>query len=131
MTQLPKELKKWNWGAFFLTWIWGIGTDSWNAVWAVIPFFGFFWSFVCGAKGNEWAWNAKTYRSAWHFNKLQQKWAFWGFIITLLTTLYFAFWMGLGIFCGISPDKCPIPKQYLESNHKTSSTHCSCRKKYN
>jgi len=22
---MPAEIRRWNWGAFFLTWIWGVG----------------------------------------------------------------------------------------------------------
>ena len=25
---VPNEVKKWNWGDFWLTWIWGIGNKS-------------------------------------------------------------------------------------------------------
>ncbi len=26
---VPKEVKEWNWGAFLLTWIWGVGNHVW------------------------------------------------------------------------------------------------------
>lgn len=113
---LPKELKKWNWGAFFLTWIWGIGTESWQALWAVIPVFGFFWAFVCGAKGNEWAWKAQDYQNIWHFNHIQRKWAFWSVIITLLVSTYYIVIFSVGFVCAAKPDKCPLPKSYIESH---------------
>ena len=41
---------------------------------SLIPIFGFFWSFVCGAKGYEWAQNAKTYASVESFNEVMESW---------------------------------------------------------
>lgn len=41
-TELPPELRKFNWGAFLLTWIWGIGHRVWISL--VIPLiFILFW----------------------------------------------------------------------------------------
>ena len=30
-TTVPLEIKGWSWGAFFLTWVWGIGNRVWLA----------------------------------------------------------------------------------------------------
>jgi len=73
---LPPELKKWNWGAFFLSWIWGIGNGVWIAFIAFI--LGIIWSIVLGIKGNEWAWQHKKWNSIEHFQKTQRTWAKWG-----------------------------------------------------
>ena len=35
--EIPPELDRWNWGAFFLNWIWGIGNSTWIALIALIP----------------------------------------------------------------------------------------------
>lgn len=57
----PKsEIVKFNWGAFFGTWIWGIFNRAPVTLWilplmitpAWLPFM-----FICGMKGNEWAYN--------------------------------------------------------------------------
>ena len=35
--EIPAELDRWNWGAFFLNWIWGIGNSTFIALLALIP----------------------------------------------------------------------------------------------
>ena len=39
MAALPPELTGWNWGAFFLTWIWGIGNSTFIALLAFFSFY--------------------------------------------------------------------------------------------
>src|SRR6516162_11951094 len=34
---IPAEIKRWNWGAFLLNWIWGIGNQTYIALLALIP----------------------------------------------------------------------------------------------
>ena len=87
---LPPELKAWNWGAFFLSWIWGIGNNTWIAFLSFIPIFGFIWAFFLGAKGNKWAWQNKKWQSPEHFQRVQKKWAFWGLIIFIIGVAVFA-----------------------------------------
>ncbi len=53
--EVPAEIKKWNWGAFFLSWIWGIGNQVWISLLGLIPIVNIVMIFVLGAKGNEWA----------------------------------------------------------------------------
>ena len=53
---IPAEIKRWNWGAFLLNWIWGIGNQTYIALLALVPGFGFIWMLVLGAKGSAWAW---------------------------------------------------------------------------
>jgi len=97
--------KRFNWGAFFFTWIWGIGNKVWITLWiipiwallnlflVVIQNLGLFSSVVLmllsifanllmlavqiwfGMKGNLWAWNKKKYKSVEHFHKIQRIWA--------------------------------------------------------
>jgi hypothetical protein len=82
--QIPPEIRGWNWGAFFLNWIWGIGNSVWIALLALIPWVGFVMAFVLGAKGSEWAWAAKKWDSVEHFKRTQRTWAIAGLIIFLL-----------------------------------------------
>lgn len=74
----PNNLKQWNWGAFWFSWIWGIANKSYMTFWVLIPFFGFIWMFVCGTKGNEWAWQNKNWNSVDEFNNVQKKWSIAG-----------------------------------------------------
>ena len=47
---LPPEIKGWNWGAFFLNWIWGIGNSTFIALLMFVPIVNFAMPFVLGAK---------------------------------------------------------------------------------
>jgi len=81
---VPKEIQRWNWGAFFLTWIWGIGNNVWIALLSFIPGVGFIMAIVLGIKGSEWAWKAKKYNSVEEFKNVQKKWSIWGLILFIL-----------------------------------------------
>lgn len=91
-SELPTEYRKFNWGAFLLSWIWGIGNKTYIAFFIfatsllnIIPFVGWVGSFAfaiyLGIKGNELAWKNNTWESIEQFNNVQQKWAMWGGII--------------------------------------------------
>ena len=88
LATLPPQLYGWNWGAFFLTWIWGIGNNTTIAFLTWIPVANFFMIFMLGAKGTEWAWQNKRWNSIEHFKKVQKLWAIWGFILFVLGMLF-------------------------------------------
>src|SRR5919106_461645 len=48
---VPPEIDRWNWGAFFWNWIWGLGNRVYVALWALVPLVGLIFIFVLGAKG--------------------------------------------------------------------------------
>lgn len=81
------KISKWNWGAFFLTWIWGLFNKSYWTLLTFIPYFGVLWSFVCGYKGNEWAWKNKEWESVEQFHIIQKKWGLYSsiFVVICLT----------------------------------------------
>jgi hypothetical protein len=87
LAALPPQLYGWNWGAFFLPWIWGIGNNTMIAFLTWIPLVNFVMIFMLGAKGNEWAWQNKRWKSIEHFKKVQKLWAIWGFILFVLGML--------------------------------------------
>lgn len=93
--ETPKNIKQWNWGAFWLSWIWGIGNKSFKTFYALIPYFGFIWMFVCGAKGNEWSWQNKQWSSIEDYNNTQRKWAIAGnglaILLIILVSILFVF----------------------------------------
>ncbi|MCX5990846.1 MAG: zinc ribbon domain-containing protein [Chloroflexi bacterium] len=78
LAQIPPEIKGWNWGAFFLGWIWGLGNSVWIALIEWVPYVGWVMAFVLGAKGSEWAWAAKKWDSVEDFKRTQRTWALWG-----------------------------------------------------
>jgi hypothetical protein len=75
---VPPELQGWNWGAFLLTWIWGIGNKVWLALLALIPIpiAGLAVAIVLGVKGNEWAWQSKKWDSIEQFRRTQRTWMY-------------------------------------------------------
>jgi hypothetical protein len=78
---VPAEIDRWNWGAFLLNWIWGIGNNTYIALLTFIPLFGIIWVFVLGAKGSAWAWRNGRWDSVEHFKRVQRRWAIAGAII--------------------------------------------------
>ncbi|SIS68694.1 cytochrome c oxidase assembly factor Coa1 family protein [Neptunomonas antarctica] len=78
---VPPELKGWNWGAFLLNWIWGIGNSTYIAFLMFVPLVNIVMFFMLGAKGNEWAWKNRTWRDIEHFKQTQRKWRNAGLIL--------------------------------------------------
>lgn len=89
---VPTEIRKWNWGAFAFNSFWGIGNKTYLPLLCFIPYFNFIWVFVCGAKGNEWAWKSGNYTpdDLEKFLTIQSTWNRGGiarFIISLILTI--------------------------------------------
>ena len=78
---VPPEIRGWNWGAFFLPWIWGIGNNAFVGLLALVPCVGFFARFLMGAKGSEWSWQKRKWNSLADFQNAQKTWAIVGAII--------------------------------------------------
>jgi len=75
---LPASAKKWNWGAFFMTWIWGLGNNTYIALLAIIPVVNLVMAFILGAKANQWAWKNKKWENAEQFTRVQELWTAFG-----------------------------------------------------
>jgi hypothetical protein len=75
---VPPEIRRWNWGAFLLNWIWGLGNDTYIALLMFLPGVNLVMMFVLGAKGSAWAWRNKMWRDVAHFRRVQRLWAIWG-----------------------------------------------------
>jgi len=93
--EVPDEIKEWNWGAFFLTWIWGIGNKVWVALagLAPIPFAGLAVGIVLGIKGNEWAWQCKKWDSIEQFRHRQRIWMYWGIAALIAPFVFILGWI--------------------------------------
>ena len=87
---VPQEIKRWNWGAFAFNIIWGFGNKSYLPLLCLIPVVNLIWMFVCGFKGNEWAWKNGDYDSTETFMKVQETWNRAGLIYFILTIIFFA-----------------------------------------
>ncbi|MFS2034678.1 cytochrome c oxidase assembly factor Coa1 family protein [Polaromonas sp. CT11-55] len=75
---VPADIDKWNWGAFLLNWIWGIGNNTFIALLMFVPFVNVVMIFILGAKGSSWAWRNKRWDSVDQFKAMQRRWAKWG-----------------------------------------------------
>lgn len=84
---IPPEIDNWNWGAFFLNWIWGIGNSAFIALLCLIPFVNIVMIFIVGANGNKWAWRNKRWDSIEHFKSVQKKWTQWGVGLFLVNSI--------------------------------------------
>jgi hypothetical protein len=82
--ELPPQGRGLNWGAFFLTWIWGIGNNTPIALISVIPFVGLVMAFVLLFNGNKWAWQNKKWPSVAQFHRTQKMWGGVGFLCMVL-----------------------------------------------
>lgn len=78
---IPQKLDRWNWGAFLLNWIWGIGNSTYIAFLMFVPFVNLIMMFVLGAKGSKWAWKNRVWADEDHFVRTQRNWARAGFAI--------------------------------------------------
>lgn len=79
--EIPADLDRWNWGAFLLNWIWGIGNSVFIALLMFVPLVNIVMIFVLGARGSRWAWRNRAWRDAEHFRRVQRKWAIAGIIV--------------------------------------------------
>src|ERR1700758_688209 len=75
---VPEEIKGWNWGAFLLTWLWGIFNATPLALLVFVPFVGWIMGIVLGGMGNEWAWRNKRWENVDDFRRAQRRWAIAG-----------------------------------------------------
>ncbi|MBV1706849.1 MAG: hypothetical protein KGQ37_06535 [Hyphomicrobiales bacterium] len=78
-------LRRWNWGAFWLNWIWSIGNNTWIGLLIFVPVIGLVMPFVLGAKGNAWAWRNHSWASFEDFKRVQRNWARAGLLFVLAT----------------------------------------------
>jgi len=87
---VPEEIKGWSWGAFVLTWIWGVCNGVLISLLCLIPVFGFAWAFVLGFKGNEWAWQNKRWASIDEFKNTQRGWNIAGIVLFAISMVALA-----------------------------------------
>ena len=93
---VPHEIEGWNWGAFLLTWIWGIGNRVWVSLLTLIPvpLLALIIAIVLGANGSKWAWQGKRWDSVEHFKKTQRTWRNWGIALAVLFIIVPSFVLG-------------------------------------
>ncbi len=78
---IPDEIQGWNWGAFLLPWLWLWTNQVWLGLFCFVPQVGWVMAIAMGAKGNEWAWKSRQWRSIEQFKAHQRGWAIAGILI--------------------------------------------------
>lgn len=78
---VPSEIKTFNYGAFLLTWIWGIKNRVWISLLALIPGVSVIIAVYLGVNGSEKAWKERYWKSTGSFASSQRRWAIAGLII--------------------------------------------------
>jgi len=69
---------KWNWGAFLMSWIWGLGNRTYIALLCLIPVVNLVMMFVLGVNGSKWAWKNGKWENLEKFNHIQGQWTAFG-----------------------------------------------------
>ena len=122
MKDVPQEVKGWNWGAFGLSWIWGLGNDTYIALLALVPIIGFFMIFILGAKGSEWAWQNGNWKSVEDFKNRQRKWRNAFLIVLAIIVSIIVLGAMLDIFVGSNNN--PAAYQPIQSAAQPSLVPC-------
>ncbi|MHC5779034.1 serine/threonine protein kinase [Nostoc sp.] len=78
---VPEEILGWNWGAFLMPWLWMWPNQVWYGMFCFIPNVWWLMAIALGAKGNEWAWKSRRWRSIEQFKAHQRGWAIAGILI--------------------------------------------------
>ncbi|MBG1265024.1 serine/threonine protein kinase [Nostoc sp. WHI] len=78
---VPEEILGWNWGAFLMPWLWMWPNQVWYGLFCFMPNVWWLMAIALGAKGNEWAWKSRRWRSIEQFKAHQRGWAIAGILI--------------------------------------------------
>lgn len=94
--ELDEYFAKFNWGGFFLGWIWGLGHKVYWPLLVFVPCLGpvagIVIMFVLGANGNRYAWYSRSWSSLEECKRVQTVWRNWGMGIVLgLCALFLIF----------------------------------------
>ncbi|MDR0922482.1 MAG: ribonuclease G [Lactobacillales bacterium] len=80
-------LPKWNWGAFGLTWIWGLGNGVFIMLLSFIPAANIIMAFIGALKGYEWLWETGKYQTVEEMKADQKAWNTIGIIFFVLNVV--------------------------------------------
>lgn len=80
----------WNWGAFFLNWIWAAFHHVWIGLLGLIPIIQLPIGIYLGLKGHQLAWQNNKYESLEKYKAIEKKWAIWGWVVFGLSVIFTA-----------------------------------------
>ncbi|MBC63950.1 MAG: hypothetical protein CL746_06535 [Chloroflexi bacterium] len=94
-SEVPKEIKGWNWAAFLIPPLWGLFSGVPLAVLMLALYLPIFsdgmraialigCSLFLGIRGNELAWKGKKWKSVEHFKNVQKKWLSWAVVLNII-----------------------------------------------
>ena len=92
--EFPQELKRFNWGAFLMNWIWGVMHKKYITLLVIpamlIPIIApLALSIWFGFVGNRWAWESKNWSGIEEFNESQKMWIRLWLAMTIFVILLF------------------------------------------
>lgn len=83
---VPEEVRVgFNWGAFWLSWVWGLSNGVYVSLLVLI--LPIVWQVYLGVKGNELAWRHRRFTDVEHFYAVQRTWAKWGWVVAIITVV--------------------------------------------
>ena len=129
--EIEQELNHFNWGAFMLSFIWGIGNKNFiPCIPVLILFFmpflladviALFYCIWIGKNANKWAWENCQWKNIEHFRKVQKKWAIAGICVISFFAVIFPILLTAGIFA--------LGKSNLgKSNLETTIDFLNCKR---
>lgn len=89
--EVPPGIRRWNWGAFLLSWVWGIAHGVWISLLVFIPVINLVVPFYLGLKGNELAWKTGRWTDVDAYLERQKKWAVAGVIVAVISIIITAY----------------------------------------
>lgn len=135
---------KFNWGAFFGTWIWGLFNKTYITLFEILLFFTpvgmLTFPLICGLKGNEWAYKNKGCPDIEVFHKSQRMQAkifsivmTVGMAVIITLTSFFAVFM-IGKYMSVESNRAKVEQRlnnYMESYTKQYFTKINITKNEN
>ena len=126
------DIERFNWGAFFLTWVWSLFnckptiTAIYIALSVFLPLFGPMIAILVdlcariwlGLRGNQPAWENKRWKSVEYFHEVQRKWV-QGFFI-YLSVIMILMMLAVG-YLKNNPEQLEKLKEYNNKNAYTTS----------
>lgn len=87
------EAMGWSWGAFGITWIWGIGNQVYIALLALIPFVNLVVSIYLGVVGHKLAWQKRRFASLQQYQETMRAWNAWGLGVFIFSVVINIAWI--------------------------------------
>ena len=78
----------WCWGAFGLSWIWGIGNHVWVSLLAFVPYIGLPVAIWLGVAGHQMAWKKRRFYNFEQYRQTMRVWNNWGLGIFVFNALF-------------------------------------------